>query len=104
MTWATLILALGATLFAGAAYAVESPDYELQTMLGSEEACSLHYDQAAIERFMTKYFKPDNMEVVSTMAVMVNGNKILVGQMSPSTLTAHCAQVRRAAKYYGFTQ
>jgi hypothetical protein len=53
---------------------------------------------------MVKYFKPDDMQVISTMAAMVAGIKIQVGQMTPSTLTAHCAQVRRAAKYYGFIQ
>ena len=46
MTRTAIILALGATLLAGSAYALENADYELQTMLGSEEACSLHYDQA----------------------------------------------------------
>jgi hypothetical protein len=74
---------------------------ELFAMLGSEEPCGLHYDPDAIERLMNKYFKPDDTSVINIMGVMVSGHKIQAQQMSPSTLTAHCAQVRRAAKSYG---
>jgi hypothetical protein len=99
-----------APLFAGSAYAGDYPalelytmHLELYTMLASEEACGLHYDQAAIERFMTKSFKPDD-DVFAVMGSAVAGNKRLVDGMTGSTLTAHCVQVRRYAKQYGFVQ
>jgi hypothetical protein len=97
-----LAIALLATVTAAPAKAMD--ENELYALLGSEEPCGLHYDQGAIERLMAKYFKPDDTSVINGMAVMVAGNKIQVGQMSPSTLTAHCAQVRRAARAYGLTQ
>jgi hypothetical protein len=77
---------------------------ELYTLLGSEEPCGLHYDQNAIERLISKYFKPDDTSVINMMSTMVSGNKIAAQQMSASTLTAHCTQVRRAAKHYGLIQ
>jgi hypothetical protein len=98
-----LALVLLATTIA-AAPAKAMDDNELYTLLGSEEPCGLHYDQDAIERLINKYFKPDDTSVINMMSSQVSGTKIEVQQMSASTLTAHCVQVRRAAKHYGLIQ
>jgi hypothetical protein len=98
--------AVAATLLAtvSAAPARAMDDNDLYALLGSEEPCSLHYDQDAIERLVAKSFKPNDTSLISGMATGVEGNKILTEQMSASTLTAHCLQVRRAAKSYGLIQ
>jgi hypothetical protein len=97
-----LALALLATVAAAPAKAMD--ESELYVMLGSEEPCDLHYDQAAVESLMTKYFKPNDTSVINMMSTMVSGNKIQVEQMSANTRAAHCFQVRRAAKHYGLIQ
>jgi hypothetical protein len=97
-----LALAFIAAVLPASAKAME--DHELYALLGSEEPCGLHYDQAAIERLVTKYFKPDDTMIVSQLSTNVGGYKILLQEMSASALTAQCTQVRRAAKHYGLIQ
>ena len=69
----------------------------------SEEACGLHYNHDAIERFMTEHFKP-NDDIYSDLTIMVAANKREAEETTASTWIALCAQVRRAAKHYGFIQ
>lgn len=75
---------------------------QLGTMLASEEACGLAFDQDAIERYVEDKVPAADMGFVSMLNTMVTGNKFQLGSMSASTKTAHCAQVRRAARAHGF--
>lgn len=77
---------------------------DLGTVLASEEVCGLSYDQAAIEAFIAKKVSADDMSFASTLNMMVMGSEAQIGDMSASAKTAHCAQIRRVAKSYGFTK
>lgn len=77
---------------------------QLGTVLGSEEACGLAYDQKAIEDFVNDHVKPSDMSFPSMLDTMTRGTKYLIQSMSESALTAHCTQIRRIAKHYGFTR
>lgn len=76
----------------------------LGSVLASEEKCGLTFNQAAIEAYVTSKVKADDMSFPSTLEMMTTGQKALLDEMSPSSLTAHCAQVRRVAKSNGFTE
>lgn len=43
------------------------------------------------------------MQFPSTLQMMTEGSKIQLQEMGKSQLTAHCAQIKRLAKSYGFT-
>jgi hypothetical protein len=77
---------------------------ELGTVIGSEEACGLTYDQQAIERFINEHIKACDMSFPSMLHMMTMGTKYEIRSMSESSLTAHCAQIRRIAEEYGFTK
>jgi hypothetical protein len=89
----------------GSAYAKDSSDLALAlgTVLGSEEFCGLDYDQAAIQAFITKRVSPDDMDFPSSLESMTAGVRIENQTMSDSAKTAHCTQIARIAKSYGFT-
>lgn len=74
----------------------------LGTVIGSEAACGLSYDQAAIEAFIEKKVPADDMAFPSALDLMVGGTTAKIEDMSQSAKTAHCAQVRRIARSYGF--
>jgi hypothetical protein len=77
---------------------------QLGTLIGSEAACGLTYDQDAIERFINEHVKPSDMSFPSMLDLMTGGTQYEIKRMSESALTAHCAQIRRIAKQYGFTK
>jgi hypothetical protein len=77
-------------------------DLELGDMLGSETACGLTYDQDAIQNFIVKHVDPNDMGFAPSLLSLTAGTKALIGEMSASSLTAHCTQIRRVAKHYGF--
>jgi hypothetical protein len=79
-------------------------DYQLATILGSEEACGLKYDQSAIESFINKNVDPKDMSFAGSLVNLTNGVKFQIQSMSESSLTAHCTQIRRVAKQYGFVK
>jgi hypothetical protein len=76
----------------------------LGDVLASEAFCGLTYDQAAISAFIDKHVKADDMGFTSTLQMMTEGKEIDLQKMSPSAKTAHCAQIARVARAYGFTK
>jgi hypothetical protein len=92
-------------VLSASAYAEDSSDLALAlgTVLGSEEFCGLHYDQAAIQSFITKRVSPDDMDFPPLLESMTNGTEVGNRSKSNSAKTAHCAQIARIAKSYGFT-
>jgi hypothetical protein len=76
---------------------------QLGTVIGSEQACGLSYDQDAIQRFINDHVSASDMEFPTMLSTMVDGTKVEIESMSQSALTAHCTQIRRIAKHYGFT-
>lgn len=102
-----LILAfMGLTLLPPAANAADSMILanELGNILASETPCDLSYDQAAIEKFINSKVKEDDMSFPGMLNLMTNGAERQIANMSPSAKTAHCTQVKRVAKRYGFTK
>jgi|ERR1700733_5453329 hypothetical protein len=84
--------------------AVSRVDIELGTVLGSETACGLTYDHGAIQSHIVKHVDANDMGFAASLDAMTNGTKYEIKEMSPSSLTAHCTQIRRVAKQYGFTK
>lgn len=106
-----LFLAVSALILAG--LATPSPAVSMESMkiamelgsvLASEEACSLTFDQAAIERFIEAKVAADDMGFASMLQTMTEGNRFQIGSMSTSAKTAHCAQIRRVARANGFVR
>lgn len=97
-------LALGVTAAPLPSFGMDSMTtaMELGSVLASEEACSLTFDQAAIERFIEGNVAPDDMGFASTLQMMTEGTRYQIGSMSISAKTAHCSQIRRVARANGF--
>jgi hypothetical protein len=76
----------------------------LGSVLGSEKACGLAYDREAINRFIAEHVSATDMSFPSSLNVLTEGTKNQIESMSESSLTAHCTQIRRIAKQYGFTK
>ena len=97
-----IFLAIGPALAEDA----PSPSYSsasLVMMLGAEQACHLTYDKSGIERFM-KHITDKKQTVPEIGSLVAFEQEYVVKKMSPSTLIAHCAQVRATAKLYEFIQ
>jgi hypothetical protein len=77
---------------------------ELGSVLASEELCGLAFDQSAIAAFVEKRVKSDDLSFASSLKMMTSGNELQLRGMSSSSKTAHCTQIRRVAKSYGFTK
>lgn len=75
---------------------------DLGTVLASETACGLEFRQDAIAAFIEKKVADDDMSFPSMLQMMTAGAEMDLEDMSPSALTAHCTQIRRVAKSYGF--
>lgn len=75
----------------------------LGNVLASEEVCGLTYDQDAIGKYIEQNVAEDDMQFASTLQLMTEGTKLQLQDMGKSQLTAHCAQIKRVAKKYGFT-
>jgi hypothetical protein len=76
---------------------------QLSSVIGSEQACGLTYDQDAIQRFINEHVSASDMSFPGNLNFFTIGTKAGIERMSQSALTAHCTQIRRIAKQYGFT-
>jgi hypothetical protein len=92
----------------GLASAASLDSFTLATALGdvlaSESFCGLSYDQDAIKKFIDEHVHPNDMQFPSTLRMMTDGSQMQNDSMSPSEKTAHCAQITRVARSYGFIQ
>jgi hypothetical protein len=77
---------------------------DLGSVLAAEEACGLSYDQSAIGSFIEENVDADDMSFPSTLQMMTAGSKFELEDMSTSSLTAHCVQIRRVAKSFSFIE
>lgn len=78
--------------------------FHLGDVLGSEKACGLAFDQAAIARFVETHAAADDFAFADHM----NGSASLMAHnfagFTQSERTAHCTQIRRVAKANGFIE
>ncbi|MDU8362827.1 hypothetical protein, partial [Pseudomonas syringae group sp. J309-1] len=86
---------------AAASYEVVS---NVGSVLAAEEFCGLNYDQPAIAAYIEKNVPADDMTFASSLNMQVIGVKAFQKEMSASQKTAHCTQIARVAKSYGFTK
>lgn len=77
---------------------------EVGTVLASEEGCGLTFDQPAIAAFIEAKVPADDMSFASTLSMMTKGSAYQIEEMSASSKTAHCTQIKRVAASYGFIQ
>lgn len=77
---------------------------ELGTVLASEEPCGLTFDQSAIAAFIEGKVAADDMSFASRLNLMTKGQEVQIEEMSASSKTAHCTQIKRVAASYGFIQ
>ena len=75
---------------------------ELGSVLGSEQACGLKYDQEAIRAFIDKRVNADDMGFAGQLDLFTRGAARGFDRMTASAKTAHCAQTSRVAKSFGF--
>jgi hypothetical protein len=76
--------------------------HNLGTVIGSETYCGLTYDQGAIKAFIEKHVTASDRDFIGDLDMRVSNVGAAVEHMSLSEKTAHCTQVTRAAKAYGF--
>lgn len=73
------------------------------SVLASEKFCGLLYRHDAIAAYIDKTVPADDMEFAGTLRTMTYSAGYDLEDMSGSQKAAHCAQIRRVAKSYGFT-
>lgn len=103
------VVFIGAFLALGAPVAAQSMASmtlatDLGNILASEEICDLTYDQAAISAFIESKVPADDMSFPSMLQTMTMGQEYTLKDMSASGRTAHCTQISRVAKSYGFIE
>ena len=76
--------------------------HRLGTVLASETACELSFDQAAIARYIEENVPAEDMSFPGQLDASTGGARYNIEQMSESSRTAHCTEVRRIAESYGF--
>lgn len=76
----------------------------LGSVIASEEACGLQYDQDAIKRFIDAKVPADDMGFPNMLNMMTQGASYSIRSMSASAKAAHCRQIERVAKSYGFAK
>ena len=103
---ATLAAVAAMTFGAAGASAVEMGSMQIATdlgeVLGSENACGLSYDQAAIRAFIDQHVQPDDISFPSDLSVMTSAARRELREMTTSQKIAHCAQISRVARSYHF--
>jgi hypothetical protein len=70
--------------------------------LGSEAACGLKYDKAAIAAFISYKVDAADMSFAGELDTHSWVTNLSIEKMSESSLVAHCTQTPRVAKRYGF--
>lgn len=110
----SIIAALALMVMASAAHANECDGYrddnsahsncitiQLGTILGSEAACGLKYDEDAIKAFIVDQIH-DDVSFMSGLKNFIDFAKTEAKERSKSFLAAHCIIVRHAAENEGF--
>lgn len=76
----------------------------LGSLIASEQTCGLSYDQEAIQAFIEENVPADDVDFPGMLRSMTDSVVRDIRGMSQSAKTAHCAQVQRIAKSYGFIE
>ncbi len=76
--------------------------HNLGLILASEELCGLKFEKKGIENFIVNRVGADDLDFANELSGGLASGKFKVSRMTPSELTAHCTQIQRVAKTYGF--
>lgn len=74
----------------------------LGQVLAAEEPCSLTFDTAAIQAFIEKHVKADDMDFAGRLDTETKVGIMSIGSMTTSSKVAYCTQESRVAKSFGF--
>lgn len=74
----------------------------LGDVLASEAPCGVAYNQEAISAYISANVPDDDLSFTSTLNTMTAGAEYNISNMSSSSLTAHCSQIKRVASSFGF--
>lgn len=103
-----VLAALGLPAAAQTPEWTDAERYELASSLGlvlaSESFCKLSFDQAAIESYIDKNVPADDMAFTSDLRNGIAMGEYEVEDMDGSAAAAHCRQVTRVAKSFGFIE
>jgi hypothetical protein len=77
---------------------------QLGSVLAAERFCELRYDQAAIRALIEARVAADDMQFPSTLNMMTVGSEAQQRDMSVSSKVAHCTQIGRIARSFGFVR
>jgi hypothetical protein len=104
ITATALLACLASAPAIGAAIDSMNLANELGSVLASEKLCGLTYDQDAISAFIESKVSAKDMSFANTLMMMTRGNEVQLEDLSPAGKVAHCTQIRRVAKSYGFVK
>jgi hypothetical protein len=77
---------------------------QLADVLVSEDLCGLSFNQDAIAAWIEANVAADDMEFSGNLSSHISLSEYTLKDISTSAKTAHCAQIRRVAKNYGFIE
>ena len=98
---ATLVVFIAGTAKAQSLGSMEIAN-QLGSVLAAEQFCGLSYNKTAISKFIDAKVSAKDMGFAPMLETMVAGAKFQQNGMSQSLKTAHCRQINRVAKAYGF--
>jgi hypothetical protein len=78
--------------------------YQLGDVVGSEDACGLSFDAAAVAAFVETTVAADDMAFAGRMDGAARIMRHKIEGFGAAQRAAHCAQIRRVAKTYGFVK
>ena len=70
------------------------------SLLGSEEACNIHFDNSKVDAFIKKNVADDDIYFADTVSTGARVQPTEISRMSSAVLAAHCAQMRKLAKKF----
>ncbi|APH71417.1 hypothetical protein [Aquibium oceanicum] len=97
--WIVAALAVG---FTGGGAQADEVARQLGYVLASEAPCGMVFDQAAIERYIEDNVDAADMGFARRLTTSSTAMTLYLEDYTASQKTAHCAQMRRVAKTYGF--
>jgi hypothetical protein len=80
----------------------KSPASELASLLGSDEACGLTFDQAAVQKYIDDYVDPSDIGYSERLGTFIGMTRRDFRDVSKDEKTIRCYLIRRTAKHYGF--
>lgn len=106
-----LALLLAAAGLPAAAQTAEWTDIErfetassLGLVLASEEFCNLSFNQTAVESYIDQNVPADDMAFTSDLRAGITMGEYQIESMKGADAVAHCRQIARVAKSFGFIE